>query len=433
MRSAFLSVSVRGLPRRAASPLRGSQSTTSLVVAVVLSLVTALFAVVSFGSPALAEQSVPDPESAFTLCTSGTASGLTADHGYIKAYVPAGSKAHFIASGTVQPHPYFAGYWVAQGYLHLDATMGGTAVYSRTKLIDYYDNPLPPSIPFTYDMGTWTNSTGSSEPIVLDMWAQQAGLQFKSISYGVRVEISGNNGSGDLPDFCAGMPLEQTFGDQCGCLGSSTPYQHLTSRPVNTASGSLFESFTDVSFPGAGTPLVFRRAYNSLDTTAGPLGPGWTFGFNASLAVDAETGEATVRAEDGKQAVYRQVGGAYVAPPGVRSTLTALSGGGYRLTQPDGTTATQTVKVRQDTVSEAVGRGLINYKYRLTDNTAVEDTLLIEAGSDNKYYQNDIGLSVSMTRKMALKLGYQVRYNSDVQPGTENTDTLLTTNLVYNF
>ncbi len=103
------------------------------------------------------------------------------------------------------------------------------------------------------------------------------------------------------------------------------------------------------------------------------------------------------------------------------------------VTQPDGTTATQTVKVRQDTVSEAVGRGLINYKYRLTDNTAVEDTLLIEAGSDNKYYQNDIGLSVSMTRKMALKLGYQVRYNSDVQPGTQSTDSLVTTNLVYNF
>jgi putative salt-induced outer membrane protein len=34
---------------------------------------------------------------------------------------------------------------------------------------------------------------------------------------------------------------------------------------------------------------------------------------------------------------------------------------------------------------------------------------------------------------MALKLGFQVRYNSDTQPGTQSTDTLTTTNLVYNF
>jgi putative salt-induced outer membrane protein len=139
------------------------------------------------------------------------------------------------------------------------------------------------------------------------------------------------------------------------------------------------------------------------------------------------------------------VGYGYVALKTDRTELSFEVGPGYKryrpadesvpvtVTNPNGTTTTTTEKVRQNTVSEAVGRGLINYKYRLTDNTAVEDTLLIEAGSDNKYYQNDIGLAVSMTKKMALKLGYQVRYNSDVQPGTQSTDSLVTTNLVYNF
>lgn len=139
------------------------------------------------------------------------------------------------------------------------------------------------------------------------------------------------------------------------------------------------------------------------------------------------------------------VGYGYIALKTERTELSFEVGPGYKryrpadvdqsvtVNQPDGTTTTETVRVRQNTVSEAVGRGLINYKYRLTDNTAFEDTLLIEAGSDNKYYQNDIGLSVSMTKKMALKLGYQVRYNSDVQPGTQSTDSLVTTNLVYNF
>ena len=130
------------------------------------------------------------------------------------------------------------------------------------------------------------------------------------------------------------------------------------------------------------------------------------------------------------------VGYGYIALKTESTELSFEAGPGYKRYRPADVSVDINgvpTNVRQNTQSEVVGRGLINYKYRLTDNTALEDTLLLEAGSKNKYYQNDIGLSVSMTRKMALKLGYQVRYNSDVQPGTENTDTLLTTNLVYNF
>jgi putative salt-induced outer membrane protein len=76
---------------------------------------------------------------------------------------------------------------------------------------------------------------------------------------------------------------------------------------------------------------------------------------------------------------------------------------------------------------------LVNYKFKLTANTAFEDTFLMEAGSKNTYLQNDAGLAVSMTKKMALKVGFQVRHNSDVLPGIKKMDTLTTTNLVYNF
>ncbi|MEI7035274.1 DUF481 domain-containing protein [Fulvimonas yonginensis] len=130
------------------------------------------------------------------------------------------------------------------------------------------------------------------------------------------------------------------------------------------------------------------------------------------------------------------LGYGYIALKNERTELSFEIGPGYKRYRPSDTTVqvdgAQTT-VRQPTESEAVGRGLINYKYRLTDNTAFEDTLLIEAGSKNKYYQNDAGLSVSMTKKMALKFGFQARYNSDVQPGRQTTDTLTTTNLVYNF
>ena len=47
--------------------------------------------------------------------------------------------------------------------------------------------------------------------------------------------------------------------------------------------------------------------------------------------------------------------------------------------------------------------------------------------------QNDAGVAVSMTKKLSLKVGFQVRHNSTVLPGIKKTDTLATTNLVYSF
>ena len=80
-----------------------------------------------------------------------------------------------------------------------------------------------------------------------------------------------------------------------------------------------------------------------------------------------------------------------------------------------------------------VGRGLVSFKHKFNDVTAFENTTLVETGSSNTFAQNDSALAVSMTDKLALKLGYQVRHNSDVGPDKEKTDTLLTTNLVFKF
>lgn len=82
---------------------------------------------------------------------------------------------------------------------------------------------------------------------------------------------------------------------------------------------------------------------------------------------------------------------------------------------------------------EIVGRGLIAYKHDFSENTAFVNTLLVEAGSNNRFLQNDAGVQVAINKAFALKVGYQVRHNSDVAPGLKKTDQLMTTNLVYNF
>lgn len=76
-------------------------------------------------------------------------------------------------------------------------------------------------------------------------------------------------------------------------------------------------------------------------------------------------------------------------------------------------------------------RGDLGLDHQLTETTKIVERFLVESGSDNTYLQNDIGLQVAINGALALRLGYQVRHNTDVAPGTEKTDTLTTIGLIY--
>jgi putative salt-induced outer membrane protein len=130
------------------------------------------------------------------------------------------------------------------------------------------------------------------------------------------------------------------------------------------------------------------------------------------------------------------LGYGYIALKDERTELSFEIGPGYKRYRPADTymvVNNASVRQQQPTEGEVVARGQINYRFKLSTNTAFEDTLLMEAGSKNTYLQNDAGLAVSMTQKLALKVGFQIRHNSHVQPGVSKSDTLTTTNLVYNF
>ena len=118
------------------------------------------------------------------------------------------------------------------------------------------------------------------------------------------------------------------------------------------------------------------------------------------------------------------LGYGYTAIKNERTELSFEVGPGYKRFEPI---------LTGEAESDVVGRGLIGFKHRFNENTAFENTFLVEAGSDNTFYQNDAGLVVNMNKTLALKLGYQVRHNTDVAPGIKKTDQLMTTNLVYNF
>lgn len=81
----------------------------------------------------------------------------------------------------------------------------------------------------------------------------------------------------------------------------------------------------------------------------------------------------------------------------------------------------------------AIVRGRAEYVWHITENTDLLDTFLIEAGSDNTFIQNNLGVQVAINSSLALKVGYEIRHNTDVAPGRDDTDQVFTTNIVYNF
>ncbi len=97
--------------------------------------------------------------------------------------------------------------------------------------------------------------------------------------------------------------------------------------------------------------------------------------------------------------------------------------------------------IRLDDGSEVEGMDLSgatlvlrsNYRNKLTANTEFIDAFVAEIGADNTFVENDAAIVVSMNERFALKAGLLIRHNTDPAPGAEETDTISSVNLVYNF
>ncbi|HBS25530.1 MAG TPA: DUF481 domain-containing protein [Gammaproteobacteria bacterium] len=81
--------------------------------------------------------------------------------------------------------------------------------------------------------------------------------------------------------------------------------------------------------------------------------------------------------------------------------------------------------------TEAIARFSLGFSHQFSDTARFFQDLLIEGGSSNVFIQSGTGIEVKMIDKLALKLGYTVRNNSDPSSGKKDTDTLTSVNLVY--
>lgn len=83
---------------------------------------------------------------------------------------------------------------------------------------------------------------------------------------------------------------------------------------------------------------------------------------------------------------------------------------------------------------EVIVRFLADDSWQVLESTLWTNRLLVESGSDNTFTQFNTAVAVAMNNKLSLKVGFEIRNNSDLPPGNaENTDTITTANLVYKF
>lgn len=155
---------------------------------------------------------------------------------------------------------------------------------------------------------------------------------------------------------------KQTYGS-CGVETPSQPVDAVNptlcgADPINTATGAFTTSATDLALPGIGIPFSVQRTYTSADTTVGPLGPGWTHSYAASLIV-AQNGDVTLRAESGQQLKYiKKPDGTFAADTGGRSRLSQVTGG-YELSRADQTKLAFDTNGKLTSISDRKGNDVV--------------------------------------------------------------------------
>jgi RHS repeat-associated protein len=196
------------------------------------------------------------------------------------------------------------------------------------------------------------------------------------------VDSNGNTATGqeslstEFGNGSPGVPAPQAYGAPCApdsaYSGQATVYR---GDPVNTADGECAEVATDALVNTPGYPLLIQRSYSSALTLAGssgPLGPGWTMPWFASLSIDATTGNITFNAENGSQYVFIDDDGSYESPPGVESVLSPDGTGGYTLNTPQGDVLTFNSAGQLVSEDDAAGSGL-SLTYTGSELTSVTD------------------------------------------------------------
>jgi putative salt-induced outer membrane protein len=120
----------------------------------------------------------------------------------------------------------------------------------------------------------------------------------------------------------------------------------------------------------------------------------------------------------------------------VSDKLTVQAGAGYRRLRDETVTpdANGTYdRVTGDAEGDLIGTLGIDFSHTFNKSTVLTDKLLAESGKLNTSVNNVLALTVKMSTKLAISLGYTVLYNTDPIPPLKRADEITSINVQYSF
>ena len=167
---------------------------------------------------------------------------------------------------------------------------------------------------------TWGSSTG---PPNGSSQSPQTVIGLGKIAQPSACQLSGPPAAGPTPPSQTGGGSPSTPpASSCQNIG----------HPVNCATGEFWHRFLDLAVKARGPGLFFARTYSSmLANQDGPLGFGWTHGYNMGLSFNTDA-SVSIREEGGSVITFTPSGtGGYSAPGWVFATFMRNADGTYTL------------------------------------------------------------------------------------------------------
>ena len=117
--------------------------------------------------------------------------------------------------------------------------------------------------------------------------------------------------------------------------------------------------------------------------------------------------------------------------------LTAQVGAGYRRLRPETIDKDPTGLVISRTPLDATGDAIatvgVDFSHAFTKTTVFTNKFLMEAGSSDTLLHDELALTVKMSDKLALSIGYGITDNTKPPAPLKKLDTVASVNLVFGF
>ncbi len=105
----------------------------------------------------------------------------------------------------------------------------------------------------------------------------------------------------------------------------------------------------------------------------------------------------------------------------------------HKLNAEVGIGARQSELIDGTSENETILRAAADYTWVLSDTAEFTQDIAIEAGDANTYVESITALKAQLIGRLALVASYTIQHNTDVVPGTEETDTFSALSLEYAF